>query len=116
MVSAPPVPGSEADPVAPVAPVQPVMATPRYRSNPPPAYPHAALRRREEGVALLQVAVGADGRASDVAIARSSGHPLLDQAALQAVMSWIFDPARIAGRAVASQALVPVRFSMTTDR
>lgn len=89
------------------------MATPRYQSNPPPDYPRSSRRRREEGVALLRVAVGADGRASDVLLARSSGHPALDQAAAQAVRSWIFDPARIAGRAVASQALVPVRFSMT---
>ena len=81
-------------------------------SDEPDASSGARCRRRAAaGVAALLHA--ADGRAHDVSLARSSGHPLLDQAAAQAVRSWIFDPARIAGRIVASQALVPVRFSMT---
>ena len=62
---------------------------------------------------LLNVIVGADGRVHALSIARNSGHALLDEAALDAVRAWTFEPARVAGRPVASQALVPVRFSMT---
>jgi protein TonB len=44
---------------------------------------------------------------------QSSGFPLLDEAAIAAVRRWTFEPARIDGRAVASQVVVPVRFSMS---
>jgi protein TonB len=89
-----------------------VIAKPHYRSNPRPDYPTQSLRQREEGVALLSVEVGSDGRSGEIALKQSSGHPLLDQAAIQAVRRWMFEPARVDGRAVSSWAVVPVRFSL----
>jgi protein TonB len=85
----------------------------RYLSNPKPDYPAAARRRHQEGVVLVSVEVGTDGRPSDVALGRSSGFPLLDQAAVQAVRRWIFAPAQEAGFPVASRVDVPVRFSLS---
>jgi periplasmic protein TonB len=49
----------------------------RYRS-----YPLAARRARIEGVVELRVTLMPDGRLVDARVERSSGHPLLDQAAL----------------------------------
>ena len=49
----------------------------RYR-----AYPLAARRARIEGTVQLHVTLLPDGRLIDVRVERSSGHPLLDQAAL----------------------------------
>jgi periplasmic protein TonB len=93
-----------------------VSAHPRYRSNPKPEYPPEARRLRQQGLVLLSVQVGADGRPSDVSLKRSSGFPALDQAANQAVRRWSFEPARVAGLAVASRVDVPVRFSLSDAR
>ena len=81
-------------------------------SNPPPEYPVEARRLHQEGVALLGVEVSAEGRPTSVHIKRSSGVPVLDQAALDAVRRWTFEPARIGGLPVASSVDVPLRFSL----
>lgn len=85
----------------------------RYLSNPRPDYPEEARLRRQEGTVLVSVEVGADGRAKDVRLAESSGFPLLDSAALQAVRRWIFAPAEAGGLPVPSQVEIPVRFSLS---
>jgi len=90
----------------------PSAAGVRYRSHPPPVYPTDSLRRREEGVVLLSVDIGPDGRATQVSLSKSSGSPSLDSAATEAVYSWTFEPARNAGVPVASHVVVPVRFSL----
>ena len=53
-----------------------------------------------EGRLVLQVTVDADGRPSAVAVL-SPVHPALDAAAIEAVKSWRFEPARACGKAVA---------------
>jgi len=68
--------------------------------------------QHQEGVVLLRVQVGTDGSAADVELARSSGYPLLDAAALEAVRRWRFEPAEVGGFPVSSQVDVPVRFSL----
>jgi len=90
-----------------------VSAQPRYRSNPKPEYPLPSLRRREEGVVLLNVVVQPDGLPGAISLHRSSGHPLLDRAALEVVRRWTFEPARAAGLAVSSLVVVPVRFALS---
>jgi protein TonB len=87
-------------------------ATPRYRTNPKPDYPIASQRRREEGVVVLNVAVDAGGTPTSISLERSSGHPLLDRAALDAVRRWTFEPARLGGVPRGSRVDVPVRFSL----
>ena len=89
-----------------------VSAKPRYRSNPTPDYPIPSKRRGEEGIVLLNVQVQADGTPAAISLKRSCGHPLLDRAALDAVRRWTFEPARAAGVAVSSLAVIPVRFSL----
>lgn len=87
-------------------------ARPRYRSNPKPNYPPESRRAGQQGVVLIAVEVTADGRAASVQLSRSSGFPLLDAAALQAVRRWTFEPARTAGLPVASRVEIPVRFDL----
>ncbi|MDD5349636.1 MAG: TonB family protein [Chthoniobacteraceae bacterium] len=87
-------------------------ALPRYRTNPKPVYPPEARRNHQEGVVLLSVEIGADGQPKSVAIKRTSGFPLLDQSAVQAVRRWTFEPATTAGLPVATRADIPVRFSL----
>ena len=93
-------------------PSAPVTTRASYRSNPKPDYPEEARRQHQEGVVLLSVEVGTDGRPSSVSLKNSSGFPLLDQAAIQAVKRWTFEPARSGPLAVASRVDVPVRFNL----
>lgn len=88
-------------------------AKPRYRTNPLPEYPIPSRRRREEGIVYLNVTVQPNGWAAAVSLNRSSGHPLLDQAAIDAVRRWTFDPGRAGGVPVSSLVVVPVRFFLS---
>ena len=83
-------------------------ATPLTRIE--PDYPVEAYRRREEGTVLVGATVGADGRPADVAVVRRSGSRELDQAAVDAVRQWHFEPAVRGGREVAAEVQVPVTF------
>lgn len=87
-------------------------ARPHTLSNPAPAYPEAARRARQEGLVLLEVAVSSEGRAARVDVRDSSGYPILDRAAREAVRDWRFQPARFGAVAVESVVEVPVRFRL----
>ena len=90
-------------------------AKPQAFRNRPPVYPWLARMQAWEGTVVLQVRVEPDGRASQVKILNSSGHPALDQAAQQTVSQWEFLPAQRGGRSVGSLVKVPVRFRLTED-
>lgn len=93
----------------------PRVARPKYKSRPEPAYPALARRRRQQGVVLLTVLVGASGRPDSVEIRSSSGFRALDDAALEAVKQWEFEPARLGGVPVASEVEVPIRFQLDVE-
>ncbi len=81
-----------------------------YLHNPRPAYPPLAVRMGWQGRVVLQVEVLRDGRAGQMSVARSSGHAVLDEAAMQAVRGWQFVPARRDGQLVDQTFLVPLPF------
>lgn len=83
---------------------------PQFRLRYEPAYPVEARARHLEGVVMLLVSVDATGCVTNARLLSSCGHALLDRAALTAVTSWRFEPARQDGVAVAAQVEVPVRF------
>jgi protein TonB len=78
--------------------------------NPPPRFPSEARRRRIEGRVVLRLAVSAMGEVSRVEVVESAGYAILDEAAIDTVRRWIFEPARRNGRPVASTVTLPVRF------
>lgn len=78
-----------------------------------PAYPSAPRRLGIQGTTMLRVHVLADGRIGDVLVEHSAGHPDLDQAAMEAVRRWRFEPARRGADAVAMWVLLPVEFRLT---
>jgi protein TonB len=47
-----------------------------------------------------------------VRIKESSGHRILDQAAMSSVRKWVFEPGRRNGLRIAMTVLVPVRFTL----
>ena len=85
----------------------------RFLHNPPPQYPWQARRMGIEGRVVLQVEILQNGSAGRIEIRRSSGHELLDQAAIEAVGGWRFDPARVAGEPITAWAEVPISFRLT---
>jgi len=85
-----------------------------YGENPPPPYPLIARRLGMEGLVLLEVLVAPDGRAEEVRIVRSSGHPPLDESAVSTVRSrWRFVPASRGGTPIESRVTVPIRFRLS---
>ena len=62
-----------------------------------PAYPPSEVRTGNEGITALEVCVDARGRVSSAALTGSSGHPVLDNAALKWVRDRRFTPAKVDG-------------------
>ena len=83
------------------------------RKNSQPPYPPQARRRRQQGLVVLDVTVSAQGRATTISIKQSSSYELLDDAALQAIRFWEFEPARIGAVGMESKIEVPIRFKLT---
>ncbi len=109
----PAVPVPAANPVPPAPPaLVPARFDAAYLRNPPPEYPFASRRLREQGQVLLRVRVDPQGRAKSVQVQESSGYTRLDQAAVDAVRLWQFVPARRGDEAVEDTALVPVVFRL----
>ena len=80
--------------------------------NPAPAYPQLALRRLWEGRVELRISVTAEGRAASVSVSRSSGHELLDDAAVETVRTWKFLPAKRGDTAVPGTATQVIDFKL----
>lgn len=73
-----------------------------------PVYPKDAKDARIQGVVILEIVVDREGRVSDVEVARSI--PELDQAAVDAVQQWEFEPTYVKGKAVSVRMTVTVNF------
>lgn len=76
-----------------------------------PEYPPGALAQGWDGQVLLRLRVSIDGNVQQVRVERSSGHEILDRAALRAARNWLFFPAREAGVPVVAEVKVPVVFA-----
>ncbi len=83
-----------------------------YLRNPAPDYPAAAQKRGLEGQVVLKVHVLASGQPDNVTVAKSSGHQILDDAALKAVTQWAFAPARRGRTAIDGWVQVPLTFKI----
>lgn len=80
--------------------------------NLPPRYPRLARVNGWQGTVLLRVSVSSTGRVGAVEVRRSSGFPVLDEAALLAVRQWRFRPAVRGGAPAASLVEFPVTFRL----
>ena len=114
---APRAPAPAPEPPAQVAVVpEPRARQPDYVAGflqkPEPDYPWQARRMGIEGRVVLHVEILQNGEAGRIEIRQSSGHDILDQAAIKAVARARFTPARIAGAPVTAWAEVPIRFQL----
>jgi general secretion pathway protein A len=79
-----------------------------------PDYPATAKTMRVEGEVLLMVTVGNDGKVKRLRV--EQGDSRLATAATEAVSQWIYEPATLDGRPVATQLSVSVKFSLPQPR
>lgn len=87
-------------------------AGPQILSAPAPVYPESARRSGISGTVLVGLAINEAGTVSDAWVESSSGNDALDRAAVQAVLSWQFIPARQNGLPVPVHTRVPVIFGL----
>ncbi|MBP6861947.1 MAG: energy transducer TonB [Neisseriaceae bacterium] len=83
-----------------------------HLNNPQPPYPPQSEEAEEEGSVGLRVRVEANGRASDVQLAKSSGYPRLDRSALRTVRGWRFTPATRGGEPIPYNYTFSVQFKL----
>jgi periplasmic protein TonB len=102
----------EPPPPLPVKPVRPggVIKEPAKTRHVSPVYPPIAQQARVEGMVILEAIIGVDGRVRDVRPLRSV--PLLDQAAIDAVLQWRFTPTLLNGVPVPVIMTVTVNFTL----
>lgn len=87
------------------------VSAPRLIYDPEPEYSDEARKQRYQGVVVLRVVVGNDGRPRDVRVAQSLGLGL-DDKALEAVRQWRFEPGRLEGKAVDVVVNIQVNFRL----
>jgi protein TonB len=89
----------------------PASVDSKYR-NKDPIYPREAALRAEHGSVTLLIHVSPQGLADGVDIAESSGFPMLDKAAHDAVANWHFLPAIKDGKPIPFDMPLRVVFSL----
>jgi TonB family protein len=78
-----------------------------------PPYPKESIHLKEHGRVKLAVTIGTDGAVSRASVVEPSGHPRLDDAALQFVKkNWRWQPATRAGKPVAASTRVSILFDL----
>jgi protein TonB len=74
-------------------------------------YPEAARRLRLEGIVILEAIILKDGTVGSIRTLRSLNE-LLDQAAMDCLRSYRFEPGKINGRPVDSYYVLTVRYTL----
>jgi protein TonB len=86
------------------------IARPRKIKDVRPVYPLPAMSARIGGNVLIEATIGIDGKVHDARVLKSIA--LLDQAALEAVRQWEFEPSRVNGEAVPVTMVIVVTFAL----
>ena len=84
------------------------IVRPRLTSSVKPDYPPLARLQRVEGDVVIQAEISATGSVGLLKVV--SGPALLQQAAMEALRKWKYEPARLNDQPIALQMLVTIRF------
>jgi periplasmic protein TonB len=79
--------------------------------GPAPAYPELARLSQLEGTVIVRALVGKDGKVRETILLKKV-NDILNQAAVQATMGYVFVPAMQNGRPVAVWVTIPFRFAL----
>jgi protein TonB len=90
-----------------------IVRDPKFSRPPtPPVYPTIAKRRGWQGTVIVRALVPPRGQPTQIKIWKSSGKKVLDRAAVAAVQTWAFVPAKRGLTPVYSWVEVPVNFQL----
>lgn len=77
----------------------------------PPVYPPLAKQARIQGTVRLAATINTDGAIQELIVI--SGHPLLAEAAMEAVRQWVYKPTLLNGQPVEVRTEIEVSFTLT---
>lgn len=82
-----------------------------------PEYPEFAKRMKIQGTVVLDVDVYKDGSVGNIKVKKSilAGSGGLDEAAVNAVKKWKFQPGKSGGKAVDTTVTIPLEFTLTAN-
>jgi protein TonB len=86
------------------------VRAPRRVKNVNPAYPEEAKAAGVSGVVIVEIRIGTEGTVVQARVSRSI--PLLDQAALDAIYEWEYEPTMLNGEPVEVLMTVTVNFTL----
>ncbi|MDN3680768.1 energy transducer TonB [Vibrio tapetis subsp. quintayensis] len=90
-----------------------MVKKPSFSAKPTPIeYPRSAKRRNIEGLVLVEIWIDEQGHQTKQMVIDSSGHPMLDQAAINAITKWQFKSYRDQGQLIAHRVQVPITFEL----
>lgn len=81
--------------------------------GPKPTYPLLAKQMRIQGAVVMEAIISKDGTVQSVQLQR--GHPLLVQAAMDAVRQWRYRPTLLNGQSVEVLTTITVNFMLTNN-
>ena len=76
-----------------------------------PQYPPLARQARIQGTVVLQAVIGKDGKVQNPQVV--SGHPMLTQAAIEAVKQWRYKPYSLNGEPVEVDTQININFTLS---
>ncbi|MBX3738453.1 MAG: energy transducer TonB [Candidatus Didemnitutus sp.] len=77
----------------------------------PPQYPHKLRSEGVAGMVVVTMVIDEGGKVLACQIAKSSNEAFNDPA-LEAVRTWTFVPAKVAGKAVRAKVSIPLKFEV----
>lgn len=83
---------------------------PRKTKDVKPIYPAIAKAAKVSAIVILEATIAKDGKVKDIKVLR--GHPMLDQAAIDAVQQWEYTPTTLNGQPVDIIMTVTVNFQL----
>ena len=101
--------GAKPSTTAPTVRVGGDIKPPLKIKNVDPVYPPLARQNRVQGVIILEVTIGTDGKVNDTKTIRSL-NLLLEGAAITAVRGWEFKPTLVDGKPVQVIMTIPINF------
>lgn len=103
-------PAAAADDLKPAPKATPAVAD--FNTCEKPVWPREALRREQQGAVTLSFLIAEDGAVGDSRVIKSSGYPLLDDAARDGIAKCRFKPSTLDGKPVAAWMKMQYRWTL----